>query len=266
MTQALERTPIDDSDVLLAEYNNLWSEKLIHKNSIRKFHNYLTYLTGASSLALTFLGVSATDLFQASVDPKTFGQTVSHLRDTIFLLSVPFAPVVFATLTFPLNDMFHVYAIGRRIAQIERKLNRLRGDRRLLVWESRVCPTVYGGQPFSVGARRQESLTNVISRGDILLLFPLLAVVLFAAVGTAFVYLLKHTPVVVVVAYVFIVLYMFFALAWLGAKVFRYTSPTGPLAQAMEVLDPLDEPAAPPLTNVSAVDLVMPTDTQPQKI
>ena len=31
---------MEDREVLLQEYNNLWNEKLIHKESIRKFHNY----------------------------------------------------------------------------------------------------------------------------------------------------------------------------------------------------------------------------------
>ncbi len=36
---------MDDREVLFQEYNNLWNEKLVYKQSIRKFHNYLSYIT-----------------------------------------------------------------------------------------------------------------------------------------------------------------------------------------------------------------------------
>ena len=36
---------MDASEILTQEYNNLWAEKLVHKQGIRKFHNYLTYIT-----------------------------------------------------------------------------------------------------------------------------------------------------------------------------------------------------------------------------
>ncbi len=57
---------MDDREVLFQEYNNLWNEKLVHKQSIRKFHNYLSYITAIGSLALAFYGISASDFFQTS--------------------------------------------------------------------------------------------------------------------------------------------------------------------------------------------------------
>ena len=84
------------TDILLNEYNNLWNEKLIHKQSIRKFHNYLTYLTAIGSLALTFYGVSTTDIFKLGADPQTTTLFVKHARDIVNLVFVPFAPLVVA--------------------------------------------------------------------------------------------------------------------------------------------------------------------------
>jgi len=36
---------MDALDALLGEYNNLWQEKVAHKQSIRKLKGYLSYLT-----------------------------------------------------------------------------------------------------------------------------------------------------------------------------------------------------------------------------
>ena len=48
---------MDPVTILIQEYNNLWKEKLVHKENIRKFHNYITYFTAIGSLALVFFGI-----------------------------------------------------------------------------------------------------------------------------------------------------------------------------------------------------------------
>ena len=60
---------MDTIEILLQEYNNLWSEKEVHLQGIRKFHNYLTYITAIGSLALAFHGLNAQDVISSITDP-----------------------------------------------------------------------------------------------------------------------------------------------------------------------------------------------------
>src|ERR1035437_6857008 len=162
---------MEERDILIHEYNNLWNEKLIHKQNIRKFHYYLTYLTAIGSLALAFHGVSAQDFIKASVDLTTADNIIKNLSSIIYLFFIPFTPIVIMTLTFPINDIFHVYAIGNQIGQVECKINAISKNDKLLVWEHSVCPAVYGGEKMMDS---DERITNVISAGDYMLLFPVL--------------------------------------------------------------------------------------------
>ena len=224
---------MQDIDVLLNEYNNLWQEKIAHKNSIRKFHNYLTYITALGSLALTFNGLSTSDFFKVGVDPQTTNHIFNHASNIVNLIFVPFAPVLIITLTFPLNDTFHIYAMGNQVAALENKLNDL-CNRKNLTWEHLVCPAVYGGEKLPDGTK----VLNLIAIGDFLLLVP--ALIAIAAITTAFgfQFICRETKEYVLpfkniwgIVYLLIVGYMFATLATLGWKLKNYVKPNGALSQ-----------------------------------
>ena len=128
---------MDKIELLSQEYNNLFQEKLIHKQSLRKLKSYISYLTSIVSLSLTFMGISTTDIFKASLNAKTFS-------DIFILISIPFTPIVSLISSFAINDLFQIYVIGTQIGIIEQKLNTLVNESKLLTWEHHICPVIYG--------------------------------------------------------------------------------------------------------------------------
>lgn len=224
-----EGVKMDDREVLFQEYNNLWSEKLIHKQSIRKFHNYLTYITAIGSLAMAFYGVSASDFFKVAVDPALMNHILRNAGSIVQLFFIAFTPVVLITLTFPLNDIYHIYVMGHQIGELEKRINSESGRKSLLTWEHRVCPVVYGGQRVQVG-NIETKLTNTIALGDILLLAPVLALICLFSTGVSSVYICQKLGCLYTVGYVLVIAYMVAIVVVLGSKVKHYTGPNGPIA------------------------------------
>lgn len=222
---------MEERDILINEYNNLWSEKLIHKQSIRKFHNYLTYITAIGSLALTFHGVSAQDIFKASFDATTANYIVNNLSNIVHLFFIPLTPVVIITLTFPINDIFHTYAIGNQIGQDERKINAMFNNDKLLVWEHSVCHAVYGGEKI---AKSNDRITNVISVGDYTLLIPALITICAISSYVSINYICEKAGCGLAILYFAILLYMVGAIAFLGLKLRSYTGPESCLARVIQ--------------------------------
>lgn len=216
---------MDKNEILLQEYNNLWNEKLIHKQSIRKFHNYLTYISAIGSLALTFYGVSTQDFFKAFIDQQTGNHLAQNANNIIHLFFVPFAPLVFLTLTFPINDLFHIYVIGNHIGHIESKIN-LNNSENLLLWEHRVCPGVYGGTVEN----NEKKINNLIQAGDYLLLFPLLVGLCASSILISYFFIQTKFGRYYDCIYLLVVAYMFFSVVWLGWNLLQYTKPNGILS------------------------------------
>ena len=151
---------MDHYEILIQEYNNLWNEKMIHKQGIRKFHNYLTYITTLGSLALAFHGVSMSDFFNTAIDPSKATYLIQNASNIVHLFFIPFTPIILITITFPLNDIFHTYAIGSQISEIERKINMI-SNKKILVWEHSICPKIYGGEKSAEGIKiTKKSLNN----------------------------------------------------------------------------------------------------------
>jgi len=225
-------TPID---ILIQEYNNLWNEKLIHKQSIRKFHNYLTYLAAITSLALTFHGVSTTDFFpyiNIGLTKEQVALMVNQAKSITNLLFVPFTPIVIITVTFPINDMFHTYAIGNQIAEIERKIN-LVYKNELLIWEHSVCPVIYGG----IVALGKYRIENLIKTGDYFILLPILFLLNAFTMYLGASFLNERLGSIVTVLYVIVVVYMLTILIRLGFKLKGYTKPDGEIGKAIRELN-----------------------------
>lgn len=214
---------MDDIEILLAEYNNLWNEKILHKTNIRKFHNYLTYITAIGSLALTFHGISTTDIFKATTNPDIANNLFPQARNILLLFFVPFAPVLLLTLTFPLNDLFHIYIIGTRIGEIEKKINNINDKKILLQWEHEICPATYGKNIPPQLDKVSYSMTNIISASDYLLLIPLLIIIGLFTTDLGFAFLLEKTSILLSLIYLCLVGYMFSVVVILGRRLLIYS-------------------------------------------
>lgn len=217
---------MSEIEILLAEYKQLWEEKLIHKQSIRKFHHYLTYISAIGSLALTFYGISTTDFFKAHTDPQQATYLINNAKSIILIVFVPFTPIVLLTLIFAVNDLFHIYVMGNHIGQLERRINNINGSDNLLLWEHAVCPAVYGG---IIPRNSQLRITNLISACDYLLLFPVLFILgaITTYVGYNFIFINAGNKVAYI--YLGIVGYMFVVIIAIGNRLRLYTKPNGPL-------------------------------------
>lgn len=221
---------MDDIEVLFKEYNNLWNEKLLHKQSIRKFHNYLTYISAIGSLALTFNGISASQVFNG-VDPVI-------LQNAVNLFLIAFTPVVLLTLTFPLNDIFHIYVMGHQIAELEKRINDKSGNQALLSWEHKICPVVYGGKKIRIG-QEDIKLRNIISIGDIFLLVPFIAAICIVSTILSCSYISDKLSnayscgvvCLVIIGYIILILYMIGVLVVSGSKLMAYTKADGPISK-----------------------------------
>src|SRR5262245_22625806 len=110
------------TEILLNEYNNLWREKLIHTEAIRKFHTYFTYIAALASLALLLRGISVENVFVGleEEDARAFSVNASNALNA-FCIVLPMMMLLLSL--FPLNDLFHIEALGRQIARIEREIN-----------------------------------------------------------------------------------------------------------------------------------------------
>ncbi len=220
---------MDDREVLFQEYNNLWNEKIVHKQSIRKFHNYLTYITAIGSLALAFHGVSANDFFKVGADPALTNHILRNAGSIVRLFFIAFTPVVLITLTFPINDIFHIYVMGHQIGELEKRINSESGNKILLTWEHVVCPVVYGGEKVDV-EKIDTKLANTIALGDILLLAPAMAMLCVVSTVISSSYICEKLGCLFTVGYILVIAYMVAIIVLLALKVKHYTGANGPIA------------------------------------
>ena len=158
-----------EAEVVLQEYAQLWNEKQIHVQGIRKFHKYLWYICAVGYLALIFYVGLTQDLYKSTIEPQMTSYLVQNATSIIGLFLVPVVPFVLVFLTFPVNDLFHVCVIGNQIGFLEQKINGLY-EKKLLMWEHSICPAVYDG----VVASNVQKITNPITVSDTMLLFPFL--------------------------------------------------------------------------------------------
>jgi len=219
---------IDDNtaavDALVKEYNNLWNEKLLHKQSIRKFQNYITYLFSMGSIALSFKGVSAVDIFKELGGNNQ--QFINNVAEAIYILFVPFTPVVCIIITFIINDMFQIYVMGTQIGYIERRINALLGSNPILSWEHRICPVVFGG----AGDRREKKYINLIRLSNSLVYFPLVIFVSFLTSYYAAQFLWWRISPTIGLLYVFVIVMFIGVIANNFRIMAKYTKPDSDLS------------------------------------
>jgi len=213
---------MEDREVLLQEYNNLWNEKLIHKESIRKFHNYLAYITAIGSLSLTFTGISAQDLLTNS---KSFS-------NVIFLIFIPLTPIIIIIFSFIVNDMFHIYAIGIQIGQVECKINTISRNDKLLVWEHSICGAVYGREKIN---GFDDRITNLIFEGIGMLLIPSTVIICVASTYLSVGYLYSKPDLrLFLYLYSFVVTYMVVVMGHIVYKLIKYTGSNSMLSKVIQ--------------------------------
>lgn len=221
---------MDALDALLGEYNNLWQEKVVHKQSIRKLKGYLSYLTSILSLALTFMGLSTTDIFKTAFNNSST-TLVGNFSIIFTLISIPFTPVVILIASFALNDLFHIYVIGNHIGNIEKKINELLQKKNLLTWEHKICPVAYGSQKIA-----GKSFKNIIAWSDSRIFFPLVISLCFITIyyGGRFIYD-KNT--ILFGIYAGIIIYLVWSFVSIGMKLFEYTKADSTLTTTIASLN-----------------------------
>lgn len=189
----------------------------------------MTYITAIGSLALAFHGISASDFFKVGVDPALTNHILKNAGSIVRLFFIAFTPVVLITLTFPLNDIYHIYVMGHQIGELEKRVNSQSGNKGLLTWEHVVCPVVYGGEKVHVG-QIETKLTNTIALGDILLLAPAIAALCIVSSIVSSIYIYERLGCLFTIGYGLIIAYMFAIIVLLASKVKHYTKANGPIA------------------------------------
>ena len=224
---------MDTREILMQEYNNLWNEKILHKQSIRKFHNYLTYITAISSVALTFNGLSMGDFFKATLNPQNATNILQNTQNIVNILFIVLTPIVIITLTFRLNDIFHIFVIGSQIGMIENRINSEAGDNKLLLWEHAICPVIYGGKNFSL-EKHTSKMSNIIELGDTFLLYPIIAFLCIFSTIEASMFIYSKIGCLLTIACITTIIYMLTTFLLIGLKLKKYIKPEGEISQAIQ--------------------------------
>lgn len=238
--------------VLLAEYNNLWQEKLIHKQQISKFMNYLVYLASTASLILTFIGLSPSDIFK---DDKIYHRTM----DIATMLLIPFVPVICIILTFRIADFYHIYVIGYQIERIENMINEIIGVSNILTWQSQTCQAAYPLASMQGCDQSRPKVRNLIKLTEFYIFMPLMVglCLLTWIIGSIFLYnkfddmpffAMRYVRVFgyyiefrynlfVCAAYTLINLYFLLAVSIFTRILVRYMQPNNPMRTSISLVN-----------------------------
>ena len=214
---------MDQVEIMLQEYNNLWKEKLVHKESLRKFYNYLSYLSSVGSLALVFLGLSASAFFGDKIP--------AHAKDLVQLACIPLPPIIILFASFILNDLFQLYTIGTYVGSIEQRVNAMAESDQPLRWEHKICTVVFGDAKSTAPGDNQVGISNLIRRNNTFITVPIFGGILLATatVATYSLYSLKSAGVCWGTIYLGLFLFLFICLLRSGYLLARLTKAGGPL-------------------------------------
>lgn len=226
---------MDNIEILLNEYSNLWHEKIIHKESMRKLRGYVSYLTTIVSLSLTFMGMSTTDIFKNGLNNTVSPVFVKNFSDVFILISIPFTPIVLLIGSFALSDLFHTFVIAFQIGNIEQKINSLSGDV-LLKWEHLICPIIYGEGHNIKQLKNYNPTTNIIKMDDFLIFVPFVASLCLITIvfGGKYIY---EKNAYIFGAYIAVNVYFLISFIWIATKLFSYGKAESPLRKAISILN-----------------------------
>ena len=187
-------------------------------------------MTSVGSLVLTFIGIPAASL------PGILNKDIA----SIFL--IPLTPIILLILSFASNDLFHIYAIGTRIGELEKNINKFLNNPNLLGWEHLICPVVYGGVERTwpkPNGKKVCAITNLIKVNDYYVLMPFVAIVcgFSTTLGAIFLF---HKNLYLFIFYVVVIAYFtFILLSLVGRTLMKYTRPENPLKENISTLSEL---------------------------
>ena len=218
---------MDNTGLILAEYNNLWQEKIAHKTNLRKLKGYVSYLTSIISGSITVFGLSSSDIFKTLSTAKDSSTLAANITNALNIVSIPAVPVIMLLGSFAINELFQIYVIGNHIGNVERKLNILLGSE-VFSWEHKVCPVVYGGKKTQSGSK----VINLIAANDGIFFLPFIGILtlLMGKFALKFLYSIDTT---VMVLYASFLLFLFYGLARVGLKLIAYVKADSALSKAI---------------------------------
>jgi hypothetical protein len=215
---------MDNAELLLKEYNNLWNEKNTHKVQLRRFKGNLSYFTSIITGSLSIFGFSTTEFFKTiskSNEPTVLTQNISNLLN---IISVPAVPMILLIASFAINELFQIYVIGNTIGGIEKKLNKLI-EKDIFSWEHKICPVVYGGKENSNG----NKITNIILINDMLIFFPLMSILTIILMYFALTFL-YNLNMLLFWCYSAILFFMLASIVRIATKLSKYTKANSELS------------------------------------
>lgn len=225
-------------DILLREYDNLWQEKLLHKQSLRKFHTYISFLISIGSLALTFKGVSTTDIMKTALEHLGKTNIIENMKilenaaDAILLLCIPLTPIILLIASYAINDLFQIYVIGSQIGNIERKINIIL-DKQTLLWEHRICAAVYGRSEKIYKEFKIAPVSNLIRLSDKIIFIPFIIIVCLIASYVGAQYVFIKFGKLYYSLYLFLTFYLIGANLWLLWELNNYTKDESLLSKSL---------------------------------
>lgn len=218
---------MESRELLLAEYNNLWQEKIAHKASLRKLKGYVSYFTSIISGSLTIFGLSSSDIFKTLSSAKDAAVLAQNISNAVKVVSIPAVPIIMLLGSFALNELFQIYVIGNHIGNIEAKANKLLGCD-IFSWEHKVCPVVYGGKKTKDGRK----LTNVIAMNDYYLFFPFVGILTTIMMVFAINFLMSIN-VTICLLYAGLLAFLLYGLIRVSWKLKKYTEADSELSRAI---------------------------------
>lgn len=231
---------MDKISVILCEYNNLWQEKNIHKQALRKYHYLVSYFIPIITLTLALLGVSYHDIFK---DPEVYKRTFF----IIMLINILFPFALMIIYSYMINDLFHIYVIGNQIGALENKINNILGISGFLSWEHIVCPVIYGEDKGTYLKLGIKPIQNIVKLTGFMLSFVSL-IIFVGSISLSLWFLYTKLPkylelssssIIIdfnkIVCFLYLLLNLFFIiyLIYVSSKLLRYTKAPSFLAEVI---------------------------------
>lgn len=131
-------------DIFLKEHKNRFDEVMFHSNRYHKQVNFFQlYMTISGSLLAVLFSKEWTVVAEhMSTD------TMEIIKGTLIIIAALIELYLFTNV---MDALYAIYMNGRRISDIERKINSRVGED-LLTWDSRIIPRLYSAEKFFVGA------------------------------------------------------------------------------------------------------------------
>lgn len=131
-------------DSLLKEHKNRFDEVVFHS---ARYHKQVNFI----QLYLTVVGSFIAVLFSkdwAPVQQSLSGDTVTTLKSTLLSIAAVISLYLFTNV---MDALYAIYMNGRRLADLEQKVNTALGAE-VVTWDSKIVPKLYSIEKFFIGA------------------------------------------------------------------------------------------------------------------